>query len=242
MLFVTTKGHFGRKTDWITTLNNINRQFPLKQFAGKIASLKISPGEEAIGKDIEDQLISFGFKVLIKTASWSRGTNHQVAYNEDIYRLSIDPLINKQPYVWWLEDDGILDMHGRSLESLLSDSIDMLSEDADLLTVRVRRRGDDRGPEACPATNPHFFYSTDFNFQPAVLRSRDFQLAALFIARNPHLTSQVQIEALWRIILNNFTRKPSCHAVWECDWAEVYHIGVPQSDYEQTLNKLGITL
>lgn len=241
-LFTTTKGHHKRGfTDCRITLNHLDAQLPLSLFAAKVASLKITPGDEALGGQMADELSVRGFKVLTEVAAWQRGTSHQQAYNEDIQRISRDPLVHAQPYVWWVEDDGLLDCHGCTLERLLADSARMLAENADLLTVRLRRRADDRGPEAGPQTDTRFFWSQHFNFQPSILRTRDFQLAALFIERNPHLAAQVQIEALWRMVLGNFTRSPLCHAVWECDHAESIHIGVPQAEHEAALRQLGLT-
>lgn len=236
--YTSTKGHWGRKTDWKLTLDHIERQVPLSLFGGLLASLKITPGDEALAAEMEKELVSRGFKVLAATADWSRGTSHQVGYMGDVCRLARDPLVHSQPYVWWMEDDGACLSHDYTLERLLAESMRLLATDADSLTVRLMRRCDDRGPTVEPAQqDPRFFYSQDFNFQPAVLRARDFQIGALCIERNPQFAAAVQCEQLWRMVLDNFSRSELRHIVWEPDFAEVLHLGVPQADHDQLVKQ-----
>ncbi len=235
LVFMTSsKGHWGRKTDWKLTLDQLEKQIPLSSFGGLLASLKITPGEEALAAEMEKELVSRGFKVLTATADWSRGTSHQVGYMNDACRLARDPLVHSHPYVWWVEDDGVCLSHDYTLERLLAESMKMLATDADLMSVRLMRRCDNRGPTVQPPqTDPRFFYSEDFNLQPAVLRARDFQLTGLLLERNPEKVGTVQCERLLRMILDSFTRSKLRHAVWEPDFAEVLHLGIPQSEHDQ---------
>lgn len=237
--FTSTKGHYGRRTDWRLTLDHLDRQLPLSLFGGRICSLKITPGDEALAATMQSELEARGFKVLTATADWSRGASHQAAYMDDVCRISRDPLVHAHPYVWWVEDDGLCLSHAYPLERLLGESAHMLAADSNLLTVRLRRRDDDRGPTVADEarTDPRFFYSQHFNFQPGILRSRDFQLVAMQIERNPGAAASIQCEMLWRMVLAQFTRSLMCHAVWECDHAETIHIGIPQAEHEAAIRK-----
>lgn len=240
-LFTSTRGHFGRKTDWRVSLDHLDRQLPLTSFGGLLASLKITPGDEALAAQMQVELERRGFKVLTAVADWVRGTSHQIAYMEDVCRLSRDPLVHAQPYVWWFEDDGACICHEYTLERLLAESFRMLATDPDLLTVRLMRRCDDRGPTVEPAEkDPRFWWSQHFNFQPAVLRARDFQLAALLVERNPQAVATIQCEMLWKMALANFTGSPFCHAVWEPDFAEVLHLGVQEPAHSAALRALDL--
>lgn len=242
LVFLTTsKGHFGRRTDWRLTLADIDRQLPLEHFGGLVASLKVTPGDEAIGREMEAELVARGFKVSTAVAAWSRGTSHQVAYNQDLIRISQHPEVHAQPYVWVIEDDGAILIHNGSLEKLLADSVALLASDPNVVSVRLRRRGDDRGPEVPCPWGPRLFASQDLNFQPWLARSRDFQLAALCIERAPALQAAMQIEMLWRHVMDGFTRSACRHAVWECDVAESIHLGVPEPAHSAALLQLNLS-
>lgn len=241
LFFTTTRGHFSRRTDWKLTLDDIDRQLPLSTFGARLASLKVTPGDEEIGAVMQRELEARGFRVIAITADWQRGHSHQVAYCEDAIRLSRQPEVHAHPYVWWIEDDGAIRCHDGSLARLLADSTSMLAADPDLLTVRLRRRADDRGP-VVPVTygDPRLFHSEDLNFQPFVARARDLQLAALCVERNPEAQATVQIERLWRVVFDSFSRSRLRHAVWECEHAEVWHLGVPQAEHEAACRQLGL--
>lgn len=239
--FTSTRGHFSRKTDWKLTLDHLDKQIPLSSFGGLLASLKITPGEEEIAAAMEKELTGRGFKVLTATADWTRGTSHQIAYMSDVCRLARDPIVHSQPYIWWMEDDGVCLSHIYTLDRLLAASISLLADDANLVSVRLMRRCDNRGPTVeSTARDPRFFYSHDVNLQPLLLRARDFQLLALGLERNWEAVKTVQCERLIRMILDSFTTSQFRHIVWEPDFAEVFHTGIPQSEHEQLCKALNL--
>ena len=76
-LFTTTKGHFGRRTDWRVSLDHLDKQLPLSLFGAKVASLKVTPGDEERGHEMKRQLEERGFTVMAQVGEWVRGSSHQ---------------------------------------------------------------------------------------------------------------------------------------------------------------------
>jgi hypothetical protein len=173
-----------------------------------------------------------GFKVLTTTADWGRGLSHQAQYMADVVKLSKEKAVYEQPYVLWLEDDSTLDSHVVPLDDLLAQSCQMLAKDHDLTSIRLLRPTDlSTSPMVSvppEQSDPRWFYSPDFNFQPALLRSRDFYLAARFVEENPQAAALVQCEALWRMVLTPFSRSPRQHLVYHPTYASTTHLGVPE--------------
>ncbi len=228
--FTSTKQHFGFKDIYRTTLNHLDRQLPISWFGQRVVSLKVTPGDEAIAADMVADLERRGFEVLTTVGNWSRGQSHQKAYMDDVVKLSKHPSVYKQPYVLWLEDDSTISPHQCSVEDLLLRGCQMLAEDNELTSVRLLRATDlGTSPSVGPIDDGRFFYSPHVNFQPLTLRSRDFYLAARFVEENPQAAAQVQCEALWRAVLEPFSRSEKRHLVWHPSYAETIHLGV--ADY-----------
>lgn len=238
-LFTSTKGHWGRRTDYEVTLNHWDRQIPLDDFAVKVAHLKVSPGDGEIAVTMERELVRRGFKVLTTTTEWSRGMSHQVAYMEDVVKMSKEPMLYRSPYILWLEDDSVAVCIKYPLRRLLAESVRLLEGNPDHLTVRLLRAGDlDTSPVLKHETG--YFYSPHFNFQPAIMRSTTFYLGALVVERNWHLAATAQCEMLWRLVLAPMSRSNLCHIVWHPEVAHTVHLGCPQDDYAKALKQLDL--
>lgn len=240
--YTSSKGHWGRSTDYRVTLDHWDKHVPLRTFGQLIAHVKVSPNEEWEAAGMAQELVDRGFHVICTTAAWSRGLSMQSGYMADVVTVSKERRVYNQPYYLHLEDDSPLLSHKRTLEDALLHSCRLLAEDHELVTVRTRRRADDRGPEvAHPKPDPRWFYSQDVNLQPLLMRSSTFYQLAQVLERNPEACQHVQCEALWRAILDQFSRSPHRHLVWECDEIEAAHIGVPQAEHEAALRHLHLT-
>lgn len=239
--YTCTRGHYKRHTDYRLTLDHWDRQVPLSLLGERIAHLKVDPAQQDIAATMATELVSRGFHVIHTLGSWERGLSMGASYMADVVTVSKECRLYSQPYYLHLEDDSPLVSHRRSLEDVLLHSCQMLTEDHELVTVRTRRRADDRGPEvAHPQPDPRWFWSQDVNLQPLLMRSTTFYQLAQVLERNPEACQRVQCEALWRRILDQFSRSPHRHLVWECDEIEAAHIGVPQPEHEATLHALGL--
>lgn len=240
--FTSSKGHFGHKDVYLKTLNHLDKQVPLSIFGSLVAHIKVTPGEEMIGDTMETELKNRGFVVLKTVADWSRGQSHQTAYMEDVIRVSKCPEVIGQPFMLWLEDDSTITCNDTEATALLARWCRMLNDENELTSIRLLRRGDLLSTNIIPPDglpNRNWFHSEHFNFQPAMLRSRDFYLAALFIERNPQAMAQIQCEMLWRLVLRNFSRSPYLHRVFVPDYAETIHLGT--TEYPELIKKLNLT-
>lgn len=227
-LFTSTKGHFGHKNVYKAALAHLDRQIPLSLFGGLVAHIKVSPSEEQIGADMEQYLKGLNFLVLKTVADWSRGQSHQAAYMADVVTLSKEASVYKQPFVLWFEDDQTITPHVTSAEQLLLQSCDMLDRDNELVSARLLRAGDLPSSPITDKGTDSYFYSPHVNFQPMLLRSRDFYLASMIVERSPEYAAQVQCEMFWRLILANFSRSEKKHIVYYPSFAETIHLGTPE--------------
>lgn len=231
LFFTSTKGHFGFKKIYADTLEHLNKQIPLGNFTQKIGHIKVSPGEEELGEKMKSDLINYGFDdVILTVADWSRGVVHQNEYMRDVIRVSQKQNIYSCPYVLWLEDDSPFTSHPVSLETCLNRMTKMLDASPDILSVRFLRRPDLPSSPIIPSGNEEYFWSPHFNFQPVIMRSRDFYLACKIIDDNFESTKNIQCEMLWRLVLGPFSSEEKKHAVWYPDYGETFHIGI--QDYE----------
>jgi hypothetical protein len=130
--------------------------------------------------------------------------------------------------------------HRDGLLKVLNRMAKMLDADPELLTVRFLRR-EDRDPsiEVGPPGDDHF-YSRHFNFQPYLMRSRDYHRVCKGIEDNWSVAIQMHIEALWREIMAPMSRSERKHAVWVPDYAETVHLGVP--DYADVCKRLSLNV
>jgi len=231
--FTSTKGHFGRKTDWKLTLNHWDKQVPLSLF-NRVAHLKVSPDEQELGDQMTSELVDRGFHVLKTIGSWNRGLSHGEAYLWDMVRLSKLPQIYEKPYFMLVEDDSIVVSSQSKIEDLLLQSCKMLDNDHQMLTMRFMRPGDKRVAVIEYAEpDPRYFWSGDTNFQPLIMRGLDFYRLGLQLERNSHRCRETQCELLWRQILDEFSDSPYRHAVWEPEFANTPHLGVPDPEHSE---------
>lgn len=237
ILFTSTKGHFGHKDVYLKTLIHLDRQIPLSLFGGRVAHVKVSVGEESFGEEMAGELEKRGFTVLVTIADWSRGQSHQAAYMADVVKVSKESSIYSRPYVLWFEDDQTITPHAVSAERLLLQSCKLLAQDNELVSVRLLRRGD-LSTSPILKQEANWFYSPHVNFQPLLLRSRDFYLAAKIVEQNPQLTAVTQCEMLWRLVLADFSRSEHKHIVYNPDYAETIHLGTPE--YPTLCQQLGL--
>ena len=229
LLFTSTKGHFGFRDIYLTTLALLDRQIPLSQFSVKVAHIKISPGEEATAEEMKERLTEFGFQVIVAIAPWSRGTSHGNEYMQDVIRVSKMTQVYTSPYVMWLEDDSPVVCHKAPLERVLARMIGAIESSPDALSSRFIRRGDYVGGVPSLLTEDDHFFSPFTDFQPAVWRARDFYLAAKTIEDNWDRVQGIQCEALWRMVTDPLSRASvKRHWVWLPDYAETIHLGCPE--------------
>lgn len=232
----STKGHFGFDT-YLTTLDHFARQIPWEAISVKVAHIKVTPGEEAKGEQMKAEFERRGFKVLMTVAAWQRGTSHQVSYCADLVTVSKEPSLYLNPHVLWLEDDGTLSTVSVPLDQILARMVAFLDASPELVSVRFIREPDFAGGVPVFAPTSETFFSPNVDFQPLLIRSRDFFLAAKVVESNPEVQQTTQIELLWRLILDQFSRNEHKHLVWLPSVAHSIHLGVP--DYpalKQSLN------
>lgn len=242
LFFLTTQGYHGVRGIYPATLQHLDRQIPLKNFNVLYAHIKITPGEEDIAALMRKDLEMRGFVVETATANWSRGMSHFHEYIKDQIKVSKDGRIYRNPFILWSDFDYPMLCHKDSLGRVLSRMTTLLIDNQDVLSFRFLREGDSTEPVTEPANEAHpdWFFSRDFNWQPLVMRSRDYFLACKMLEDNWQIVSQMHGEAAWREILKGFGRAENKHAVWVPEYAQVANLGCDQ--YSEVAKRLNLTI
>lgn len=229
-LFTSTKGHWGVKTMYRDTLNHLARQIPLSDFGALYAHIKVGLSQEdaLIAANIATDLEARGFHVERTHADWSRGTSHQVGYLGDMRKASQSPIIQSQPFMLLLEDDSPFTCHRGHLDTCLYAMTTALATNHNLVSTRFIRRLDWEGGVPVIHRSGDHFFSQNLDFQPMVVRSRDYLLANKVIEDNWAQLGHLQCELVMRIAFDTLTRATERHMVWLPDYAETYHLGVPE--------------
>lgn len=229
LFFTSTKGHWGFRDIYKTTLALLDRQIPLVQFNVKVAHIKVTPGEEIAAHAMTGYLESIGFKVLTTSAEWSHNTSHGNQYLRDIITMSRESSIYSNPHVWWWEDDWHLDCHQDRLDTVLSRMTRFVDSSPDHLSTRfILRSAYEGGVANLGEADADSFFSPFTDFQPAIWRSRDFYLAAKTIEDNWDKVQGIHIEQLWRMVTDPLSRSQYKHKVWLPNYAEPIHLGCPE--------------
>jgi len=239
LFWTSTKGHFGRKDDYLWTIDHLDGQMT-REFSGRIAHVKTTPGEEAVAEQMMEQLDRRGFETHITMGAWARGTSHQLAYMEDVRRISKLPQVYENQYIAWWEDDSPVVCLKDPLDVVLDRMLYHIDSSPEALSARFIRKGDyDGGVPSLLDAGDHW-YSPHTDFQPAIWRSRDFYLAAKAIEDNWDRVQNIQCEQLWRMVTDSFSAVPTRHLVWHPSYAHTEHLGVPSLDHEAVLARLGL--
>lgn len=226
VFMTSTKGHFGYKDIWRTTLDHWDHQLPLSSYSIKVAHIKITPGEETLGEDMATELRHRGFVVLTTVAAWSRGQSHQNAYLSDQIKVSKELTLYSNPYILFVEDDSPIVCERTTLEQMLSEMCNVLAF-PDVLSARVMRRQDWPPAGQYEGVNSTWLRHEHINFQPTLMRSHQFYTMLKTAEDNLASASSVQIEMLWRLILAPQSRVTLPHLVIRPEIAHTVHLGSP---------------
>lgn len=244
LLFLTTQGYGGCRTIYRAMLDGWDRQLPLSTFRLRYAHLKVTPGEESIAEAITADLQQRGFVVESATGDWVRGQAHFNAYLADQVKVSKDALIYDNPYVLWLDHDYVPMCHVDPLPKVLARMTRLIESSPDIVSARFLREedADALAPDRTVAIEPdqHLAWSAHFNWNPVLLRSRDYHLACKVIEDNWTVATRKHGEALWREVLAPFSRSSRKHAVWLPSYACVANLGVPH--YTEVAQRLGLRI
>lgn len=241
LLFLTTKGYADCRTIYRTMLDGLDRQLPLRSFGLLYAHLKITPGEESVAEQITADLKSKGFVVESATASWERGQVHFNEYLKDQIKVSKDARIYDNPFIFWLDHDYVPICKVDPFPKVLYRMTELLL-DPNVLTSRFLREQDVdaltlshyREPDNNLAWHPHV------NWQPLIMRSRDFFISCKIIEDNWTQAQKMHGEALWREVLGPLSRGVKKHAVWLPEYAQVANLGVPE--YRDVAKRLNLQI
>jgi hypothetical protein len=251
-LFTTTKGHWGIKTRYKETIEYLNAQIPIRQFANAIAHIKYaddnSEDEQAfiMKKDFEN----IGFKVIMTAGKWGHNSeSHQIEYIKDIYKVFCDKRVQSVPYSLFLEDDMKIVVRQGELENYLFKATNILETDPDIVSVRIARGANEKerilrlrekhGIDSHVAPAPRgyessYFLASDFSNNPHICRSRDIRNAMIMIQNIQGIP--LHSEHGTAIGLKFFSLSKTPIAIFNPQNIVARHIGTPLGE-EEPLDK-----
>lgn len=235
--FTSTKGHFGCRTIWKETLNNLRVVLDLYPLLYKVAHIKVSPGDELYAEEMESQLWNeFGFQHVIKTVGeWShtKGTSH-TEYLKDIETMFSFLRENSKAEIGlWMEDDWIFSQD--KLLSTIYTCLSSLTSNPAALAVRPTRTDD---TDIITRTHAKFLKENDvglkiygqnreFSFNPTFIRNPD-QYFISKIAKGGNL--HPHCEMAYTLASNYFSETDTPFLF--VDSKIVTHIGTPEMAQE----------
>lgn len=242
LMMMTTSGHYGCKTIYKATLDYLDHQLPLIQWGARVCHIKGKSGHEAILEIMREDLTRRGFIVESAIADWSRGASHFQECLKDQIKMSQHPAVCDNPLVYFTDDDYLAVCHGDTYPRVLHKMCQLVESSPDILTSRFLREQDQDALANIVSIEPdqHLAWHKHVNWQPMVLRSRDFYVLGKIIQDNWSQAIQMHGEALWREVLATLSRSEKKHAVWLQDFAVVANLGV--EEYESVAKRFSLTI
>ncbi len=240
VMYLTTEGFAGCSTIYRATLDHTDRQLPLSSFRHRLASIKITPGREAVAEAMKAELTGRGFEVITATAPWERGMSHYAEYLKDMIRVSQHEAVRNSPYVFVSDHDYPIEVYHDPLLRVIHRMTELLDDSFDTMSVRFLREGDTMEPIVETWLGKALFWSRDWNLQPMVMRSIDYYRACKVIEDNWDTATRMHGEALWREVLAPMSRSSRKHAVWLPGYAQCINLGIPQ--YAEVAKRLSLTI
>lgn len=242
VLFTSTKGHFGRKDIYDISLQKLEDQCggALENvFSNRFAHIKISPGEEDIGKNIRDNLESnWGFEVKSTIGGWEHDSiSHWDGYTGDILKAFSDDCVHKCEFSLFFEDDS--PPKSRDFPAATQMAMAALKRYKDKVSVMFYRGKDLPDREDAygklDGFNRIFFQKQNFTewgptfpFQPTVVRTRDIYQAYRVITQNYEKLKHLHIELISGMGMKTLTSDPEPFLFVDPEFCHSLHIGTPE--------------
>ena len=230
-LFTTTKGHFGNDQIYKSTVEDFDKKFP--NITNRIAHIKVCEKERGKEDDMKSFLGKYGFKCFVSYADWKHSdVSHYIEHAKDIIKILNLKEVHSMPYMLWLEDDFIFEGKEISEEGAIRDSIKLLEEDKDIVSVRFPRNSEVQKKLNCLEYNDKTkVYPWGFTFNPNVSRVRDLYLASIIMEENYlQQARHFHIEAFFSKAIENISKSENPYICWNYEVIQNRHIGVENFD------------
>lgn len=231
-IYSTTKGHYGNDT-LETTIKHLNKKFLIEEFGCAYCHLKVSTGHEEKSLKITKDNKKYGIKTISTIKDWNRQDNNMAeAYFLDMYRLMSENDIHSNPYVFFLEDDWLINTDF-DLNFYFSEAIKLLKKDSTMLAVRINNEEHSDTSKSVKINNTFFLqgknytqYGPTLTFQPTIMRTRDWYATVRFINKNWYVFKDQHCELVSGNVMRYlFADNPTPFAFFNPDKVNCKHIG-----------------
>ena len=245
VLYTSTKGHFGYKGCYLETVDNLKREFPtsgalfnpnaLDQIE-KFAHIKISPDEDHIFKEMENNLRQRDFSVLCSEAEWSHdNVSHAREYYKDMLKTFSDYRVLQKELVLFIEDDWLVQTGKESMLLICNYALTFMRKHPEKLCIRINR--DIEKPADYIKTSEQIWtqgekytpYGPTMTFQPTFVRPREWYHALRWINAasdgNDKLFEQIHCELISGNTMKVFSDDPLPFCFFNPEWVSAEHIG-----------------
>jgi len=241
IFFTTTKGHFDQHRIYQKTILELEKQTNLKEtFGALVAHIKVSEGDEDIYLEQKKFLEDRGFKVLSTKGKWKHDdVSHYIEHIKDINTLIRDPDVNKNDYIFWLEDDYLFNIKKHNFKYYIDESINKLKNNKDIICNRFYRSDTKDNIEEVRTQLYNYdsetkTYAMEFTFSCSLCRTRDLYVTTLLMEKfyDPY---KIHIEGCFNLCLVNMSKIKNQYLVWDRDL--IYIIHIQEKNYENGLWK-----
>lgn len=237
LFFMTTKGHFGRKDLYRTTINNFNRLAKIEDF-DKFLSIKIFTGDQEEARKIIQEINYTTFpwfnpdKKITDESPYKDYAYYLLGnYLADIANVYSQKVLLNNEYTFLCEDDSPLIINNYNLEYYITKAISELEKDKNLFSVHFQRIGIFKEDSDYKKINinSEFTPSHDYNFQNQVFRTKEMFEVANIIKANWEILRNVHTERAVKLAID--ARNPkSKHISFNPFNTHSIHIGTQNSN------------
>lgn len=228
-VFATTKGHFDLKNIYKSTINDLFNQVGRNFFADSVVHIKREAGDDSTFAEMNEFFSSYGFTILVSHGSWKHyDQSHYIEHGKDIVTLMSDQLVQKNQYVFWLEDDFLIRTADNDVLAAFKKALSLLENNKNILNVRfLKNEADTQLLQFYKNETQNIFSHNDvFSFNPSLLRSRDAWLLAKGFKYYYFNNSHIHIERFATEVLKTIPDvKEGIFSSFKLDYAKAVHIG-----------------
>lgn len=228
-VFATTKGHFDHRNIYKSTINDLFNQVGRNFFADNVVHIKREAGDETIFSEMSEFFSSHGFNILVSHGSWKHyDQSHYIEHAKDVITLMSNQLVQRNQYVFWLEDDFLLRTVNDDLLAAFKKSVSLLESNPNILNVRFLKNQADTEllQDYRNETYEIFSHNDVFSFNPSLLRSRDAWLLAKGFKTYYFNNTHIHIERFATEVLKSIPfETKGIFSSFQLDYAKAVHIG-----------------
>ncbi len=234
-MFATTKGHYDHKHIYKSTIDDLSKQLNglYGTFESCIVHIKRETGDDEVFDEMYNYFMEKGFHVAVTFGNWKHyDMSHYLEHARDINTLMTTQVVQKNQFVFWLEDDFLIRTKG-NLYNYFEKAVQILQSRPNTLNVRFLKDANDElalGKEK--DLGDAYTHKDVFSFNPCVCRSRDVGYLAKVFDTHYKNNTHIHIERFATEAIKGLSNVIDPFCCFKLEEAKAVHIGVQEYSEE----------